>query len=188
MNSRKRIACRSSRTDRRDEAFVARYSRSASSLRHGVIAVAAGLLLTALAACGAEEGAPESAASAGDDFTFAVVTPDRVYSLDDFVAAGWKKSKEYDASVLPGATSAWYGFAEQKDIELWFYETHEQALSQGQESAIGALNQQKRIGGGERGAGTRALTTYEAYLVAGNTVMLCEIELAVCKNLVDRVQ
>ena len=156
--------------------------------RRGLIAFSAGLILMALIACGTSEGAPASGTNGDDDFTHSIMTPDRIYTLDDFVAAGWKKSKEYDATALPGATSAWYGFAEQKDIELWFYETHEQALSQGQESAIGALNQQKRIGGGERGAGTRALTTYEAYLVAGNTVMLCEIELAVCKNLVDRVQ
>ena len=49
---------------------------------------------------------------------------DKLFNVDDFVEAGWKKSKEFitDAKddegnfITPNATEIWYGFYKRKDI------------------------------------------------------------------------
>ena len=52
------------------------------------------------------------------DGKWLITQPDRVYSVEDFLAIGWKKSKQLDKETLPKSIDAWYGFYMQKDIEL----------------------------------------------------------------------
>ena len=116
-----------------------------------------------------------------------ILRPDRTYTLDDVMAAGYKKSKEYPIDTLPHATAVWYGFFNQKDIEIWVYPTHEEAVEFGTGPADEATGREWRKGGGEKGAGTKAMSTYGAYLIAGNMVFLCELDVANCESLVENM-
>jgi len=104
--------------------------------------------------------------------------------VEDFTAAGWKKKKQYPTDTVPGATDIWYGFFDQKNIEIRFYPSHEAALTQGVETAKSEVKKPVRTGGVRYGG---MLHSYQAYLVAGNTVMLCELELSVCQRLVENL-
>ena len=148
------------------------------------------------AACGSEDESPAAidtgtggatAETVVDEEAFPILRPTGVYTVDDLVSAGWKKSKQYETETVPGATDIWLGFFNAKDIEVRFYESHEDAASQGITSAEEATERPARKGGGVKGAGTFAITKYPAYLVVGNVVMLCELEVATCQSLVDKL-
>ena len=110
---------------------------------------------------------------------------DQTFTTDSFVAAGWKKSKQYDTSTVPESTEIWYGFFDQKDIEIRFYETHESALANGVPVALEAL---KKDPGARIGGVNTVRTGYSAYAVVGNTVMMCELELSSCETLINALE
>ena len=155
--------------------------------------------LTILIACGSDDAGAPASSDAGaesppaiDDELAKVSTialTDRTFTFDDYVAAGWKKSKQFPTDTVPGSEDIGYGFFNQKDIEVRFYPSHEDAATLGAESAAGAIDQSFREGGqfgsSNRGAGSSAVTKYKAYAVVGNTVMLCELDVATCQRLVD---
>ena len=114
----------------------------------------------------------------------AYTRPSSTYTVDDFIDAGWKKNKEYDLDTLPEATGAFFGFYNRKDIELRIYSSHEIAMAAGKESAERAIKTEKLSG---RGAGFSSVTLYGAYVVAGNVVMLCEISVTDCTDLLDAI-
>ena len=114
----------------------------------------------------------------------AYTRPGSTYTVDDFIEAGWKKNKEYDLETLPEATGAFFGFYNRKDIELRMYPSHNIAMTTGKESAETAIKTEKLSG---RGAGFSSVTLYGAYVVAGNTVMLCEISVTDCTDLLDAI-
>ena len=101
---------------------------------------------------------------------------------------GWKKSKQLETETLTNSIDAWYGFYRQKDIELRFYESHEAAVAHG----VGPAQETMGRGAGARiGAATVwtvNISLYGAYAVAGNVVMMCELELASCEALVDALE
>ena len=110
------------------------------------------------------------------------------------MAAGWKKSKQFDTSTVPEATDIWHGFwgldpYDRKDIEVRFYDSHEIAKTYGFDNASEAIDQSFREGGrtgaSNRGAGSSAVTKYKAFAVVGNTVMLCEQSIDSCVALAD---
>ena len=85
------------------------------------------LLLVVLAAisisvvaCGSLNGEPELEA-------VQITLPDSVFTADDVAAVGWKKSKELSPETLPGVTSVWYGFYQQRDVEVRVYESQGEA-------------------------------------------------------------
>ena len=106
---------------------------------------------------------------------------DQTFTTDSFTAAGWKKTKEYDTSTVPESTEIWYGFFNQKDIEIRFYESHESALAHGVPLAEKTLKKDARARIGLRAS----RTGYSAYAVVGNTVMLCELSVENCVALTD---
>ena len=112
-----------------------------------------------------------------------ILVPEKSFTLDDYVAAGWKKSKQYDTETVPQATDIWYGFFNGKDIELRFYESHDVAKTAGLENAATAIDLnpllKKVVSGGS------AVTKYRAFAVVGNTVLLCEQSIDSCIALVD---
>ncbi len=110
---------------------------------------------------------------------------DQTFTTDSVVAAGWKKSKQYDTSTVPESTEIWYGFFDQKDIEIRFYETHESALADGVPLALEAL---KKDPGARIGGVNTVRTGYSAYAVVGNTVMMCELELSSCETLINALE
>ena len=114
----------------------------------------------------------------------AYTRPSSVFSVDDFIEAGWKKNKEYPLDTLPEATGVYFGFYNRKDIEIRVYPSHDVAMAAGRESAETAIKTEKLSG---RGAGFSSVTLYGAYVVAGNTVMLCEISVTDCTDLLDQI-
>ena len=162
------------------------------------------LLVSALSlamACGSSDsdsdsnGAGDAAAPAAEEVDEALAEVSRILSpgssltFDDYVAAGWKKSKQYDTDTVPEATDIWYGFFNSKDIEVRFYDSHEIAKTAGFDNASEAIDQRFReggkIGSSNRGAGSFAVTKYKAFAVVGNTVMLCEQSVESCIALAD---
>ena len=157
---------------------------------------AAGLLLVLLvaAACGGGE-------ATGPD-GFQKVTPsDRVFAIDDFLAIGFRKDKQYGVEELPGGMDAWAGFwgpdpYSRKDYELRFYASHEDAVEQGTALAEevtgedaekyrknptwkeGAKDrwQSARLGMGPQGGVVAGGPSpkYGNFAIFGNVLMLCE--------------
>ena len=93
-------------------------------------------VLIAFTACGSD-----SPASSGDDAEIRagggqaglledrlITNTSEIYTMDDLVAIGFKKSKQFSTETLPAATDVWYGFFNQRDIEVRVYESHEDAL------------------------------------------------------------
>ncbi len=109
-----------------------------------------------------------------------IVRPSDTFTVDSFVKAGWKKSREQDVSSLERAPSGWYGFFNKRDIELWVYETNEDATSVGAQTAKAATDKFAR--------GIKAFANmgshnfgYADYIIVGNIVMLCESDVATCE-------
>ena len=151
------------------------------------------LALAVFSACGSEsQGA--GVAAGGDEVstsvpaieddpgTSLVIDNGGIYTIEDFETAGYKKITQFELETLPGATDAWYGFANQKDFELRFYPSHQVALDEGvgpAEFAIGkgAVPEQKK-----------PPVRFFAYVVVGNVVMLCELEVAACEALIAQLE
>jgi len=140
-----------------------------------------------------------SACAAGQD-------DKRVHTVDDVVAAGWTKSRQYPVETLPGVSEVWYGFFNQKDIEVRVYPSPEDAREHGVgpaqeavdrgERSFGANRALLRLQYGHEGKWTTGelsdlvsllRTRYAAYLVADNLVLLCETDLAACEDLVGHM-
>ncbi len=161
-----------------------------------IIRLAVFLLLLAatgmlLVACGSGDSDTDSAASSGsgsDEGQAPVVRTDETFTIDQFEDAGFKLSKEFDTDTVPLAENIYYGFSERRDIEIRKYATHADANSAGVESAqaaIGRSPNSNAAGGIITSTGNR--TTYHAYMVAGNMVLLCQTDISACENLVNAI-
>ena len=162
-----------------------------------IVAVALAIALLTPVACGQDAEAPGAAVVREEAFQ-KVTSSGRIFTVDDLVVAGFKKSKEYDVEGLTGATEAWFGWlslggAVPIDCEVRFYRSHEDAVEQGTpfaEEASGkdavinsddatwkedVRDRRKIIGGKELGAyGSGAAPKYGDYTIFANMVMLCE--------------
>ena len=148
------------------------------------------LLAVLIVACGSSDAASEKYTSANtpvDDDPVQILQPEGVFSVDDVVAAGWKKSKELSPETLPDATGAWYGFFAQRDVEVRQYETHEAVLASGVGPADEATGRGKpapfAVGGI---SATR--TSYSTYAIVGNLILLCEVKIEDCQPLLDAIE
>ena len=119
------------------------------------------------------------------DGKWLITQTDRHYSVEDFLATGWKKSKQLEVETLPESIDAWYGFYRQKDIELRFYDSHEAALPHGVPPAQETIKKDAGVRIGAATVWTVNIALYGAYAVAGNVVMMCELELASCEALIN---
>jgi hypothetical protein len=111
-----------------------------------------------------------------------------MFTVDDVAAAGWKKSKQFDATSVPSASEVWYGFFDRRDIEVRANASHADALGPGAQSAAEAIGRSpnSNIGGGIiTSQGNRV--QYHAYLVVGNLVLLCQQDVEVCLRLVEKM-
>ncbi|MDP7675319.1 MAG: hypothetical protein QGI31_10980 [Dehalococcoidia bacterium] len=151
------------------------------------------LLLIALAAisipviaCGSSNGDGSTSDMVAEPELDAIqmTLRDSVFTADDVVAAGWKKSKELSSETLPGATSVWYGFYQQRDVEVRVYESQDEAISLGQDLADTATGRNKpQLTSMQNG--TR--TSYMSYAIVGNLILLCEIKIEDCQSLLDGI-
>tara|TARA_B100000749_G_C18278063_1_gene403193 strand:+ start:96 stop:602 length:507 start_codon:yes stop_codon:yes gene_type:complete len=143
-----------------------------------------------LASCSDDNNLPkstdktENSVAQSEELTeFPIYTPNKTYTLESFTSSGFKKSKEYPTDTVPLSKSIYYGFFNMKDIEIRFYENHSDVLSEGLKHAESSITRPKQKGGGLKGAGTFSIKGYGAYIIAGNTVMLCELDISTCEDL-----
>ena len=127
--------------------------------------------------------ADNSGASTGVLEDRLITRPEAVFTMDDLVTLGYKKSKSFDTSTLGGASEAWYGFFNQRDIEVWVYESHDEALSSGVPLAEKVITKEP----GQTDPLIPVVNRYPAFAVAGNLMMLCERDLATCEGLISKL-
>jgi len=140
-----------------------------------------------LVACGSGDDSV-STSNNGEDVA-PVLRIDETFTVENFETAGFKLSKEFDTDTVPLATNVYYGFADRRDIEIRKYASHTDAMSAGVESALAILGRSppSNSAGGIITSGNNR-TSYHAYLVVGNMVMLCQTDISVCENLATIVQ
>ncbi len=144
------------------------------------------LLGAAVIACGSGDSGQEPAASTDDEGLepVPVLSAGKTFTIEQLVAAGWKQSRELAADTLPNAESAWYGFYNQRDVEVRVYPSHESAVADGTGPADEATGRGKpapfAVGGI---SATR--TSYGAYAIVGNLVVLCEVQISECIELLE---
>ena len=155
-------------------------------LRLRLLALISLVLVVVASACTDVDSDDNSVGDAVDAPTSSsIFHADKTFTTDSFMAAGWKKSKEYDTATVPESTEIWYGFFNQKDIEIRFYQSHESALEHGVPLAQESL----QMDAGARIGGVNTVRTgYSAYAVAGNAVMLCELDLSSCETLINALE
>ena len=147
--------------------------------------------------CG-ETDTSESNTNEDGIVTSRVINNDMVHTIADFEAAGLKKPKSIQADavdkktgepITPNATEIHVGFFKStmgpKDIELRIYSSHQEALDFGVEPAEKTINTAVEAGGAVKGAGTFAKSSYGAYIVSGNAIMLCQVQIEVCDELAE---
>ena len=156
-------------------------------LTRPVTVVIAIMAIVLLAGCGSNDAETQDNATDPVEEPVLMFQPDGVFTVEDVAAAGWKKSKSISTETLPDATAAWYGFYKQRDVEIWIYPSHDLAVSSGAGPADAATGRGKpapfAVGGI---SATR--TSYGAYAVVGNLVMLCEVKIEDCEGLLNSIE
>ena len=148
------------------------------------------IAMLAIVACGSGATSSDSVSTNNDGEEVALVLRiDETFTVENFEAAGFKLSKEFDTETVPLATNVYYGFASRRDIEIRTYASHANAMSAGVESALAILGRSpaSNSAGGIITSGNNR-TSYHAYLVAGNVVMLCQTDISACEDLVNTAQ
>lgn len=152
------------------------------------------ILSLLLFACG-ESSSGESSNEDGI-VTSRIINDAGTYTVAHFEEAGLKKPKSIKADAIdkktgepitPNAKEIYVGFFKSsmgpKDIELRIYSTHQDALEHGVPPAEKTISAAVEAGGAVKGAGTFAKSSYGAYVVSGNTVILCQVQIEVCDEL-----
>ena len=134
--------------------------------------------------CGREAGPATAAIESEGIAVSGIALPGRTFTLDDVVAAGWKRSRRYETDTLPRAKEVWYGFFNQRDIEVRVYGSHAEAVEHGTGPAAEAI--ERRMEPGAQWILVPQL--YHAYMIVGNLVMLCEMHLGDCEALVEKME
>ena len=148
-------------------------------------------------ACG-ESDSGESSTNADGIVTSRIINNDMVHTIADFETAGLKKPKSIQADAIdkktgepitPNAKEIHVGFFKStmgpKDIELRIYSSHQEALDYGINPAEKTINAAVEAGGAVKGAGTFAKSSYGAFIVSGNAIMLCQVQIEVCDELAE---
>ena len=149
-----------------------------------LVLVMAGAAALTLVACDTKS----AATNAPDEDAPFVVRDGDTFDVDSFVNAGWKKSKEFSTETVPESNAIWYGFYKSQDVEIRFYGSHADALGPGVESASAAVARVSNAnlqGNAIFASGQR--TQYNDFLVAGNAVILCQLDIDVCAEMVQNI-
>ncbi|MCZ6539445.1 MAG: hypothetical protein O6922_06435, partial [Chloroflexi bacterium] len=85
-------------------------------------------------ACGSDSDTGIASSGSTNEFGFEtsiIASPDRIYTIEDVKTTGWKSSKALPTESLEGVSAVWFGFYQQKNLEVWVYESHEEAMTLG---------------------------------------------------------
>jgi len=153
------------------------------------------LSVSIIIACG-ESSTDESSTNEDGIVTSRIINEGNIYTIDDFQVAGLKKPKSIKAdavdkktgeAITPNAEEIHVGFFKSsmgpKDIELRIYSSHQDALDYGVSPAEKTISAAVEAGGAVKGAGTFAKSSYGAYVVTGNAIILCQVQIEVCDEL-----
>ena len=156
------------------------------------------LFMIFLFACGGNsDGETQPIKNSEELGYYTIQSPNQIFQVDDFVNAGWKKSKSFITDALdkegnmvtPNAIEIWYGFFNKKDIEIRFYTDHQDALGPGVMSAEKAVG--RAVNANSKGGiitSTNNRVSYQSYVVTGNTVILCQDLLNNCLMLANNLK
>ena len=110
------------------------------------------------------------------------------YTIDDVKATGWKFSRELPTESLEEVSAVSFGFFQQKNLEVWIYDSHDDAKRFGVALAEEIVEETRGVSGGGAGPYMKQTTHYRAYGVVGNLVILCETDVAVCEDFANALQ
>ena len=183
-----------------------------------LILAAAALLV---AACGTDSdgAAAGGGATTKEDLVGTrKIDPDRIITFDDFNAIGFKKSKTYDVSELPGAQEGYYGFwgldpYDRDDFEFRIYNSQAEAIELGNQRAsertwpnalltgdtanwqVGIKDARKceGVAGQSQWAATCTIPKYYDYMFVGNIILFCpgaavDVAQENCDELLEEMQ
>ncbi len=148
--------------------------------------------------CASGDISKDKTSTSSDEFSYFFITKeDKYFDVESFVNAGWKKSKSFMTDALdkegklltPDAKEIWYGFYNKKDIEIRFYGDHSKATTSGAKSAETAVG--RAVNANSKGGiitSTNNRVSYQSYVIAGNSVILCQDLLNNCKDLADKLE
>ena len=157
-------------------------------LRSGPVAILIALTTAVLlAGCGSSDSAAVSSEIESEEDPVPMLRPDGLFTLDDVIAVGWKKSKELSSETLPDATGVWYGFYNQRDVEIWIYPSHEIAIKSGRGPADIAIGKGKPAPFAVGGI-SATKKSYGAYGIVGNLVLMCEVKIDDCEGLLNSIE
>ena len=144
------------------------------------------LLIVVIAAC--SSGPSDSEAIATDEDGPTIIRTTDSFDVDSFIDAGWKKSKEYSTETVPESNAIWYGFYQSQDVEIRFYNSHADAIGPGMDAANEVVDRtpNSNLQGAALFSGDQR-TGYNDFMVAGNTVILCQTLIEVCEGLVENI-
>ena len=165
----------------------------------------AGIILSSLIVVGC--GSSDSGADGENDGPkyFEITDSGKTYTMDDVKAAGLKGIKNFKTDavdkktgepITPGATDIALGFFKgpsgPKDIEVRFYNSHQEAVDLGQAPAELVTDKPSNLVGNssvstlaDGGVGMKGSTKFGGYAIDGNVVILCERELQACLDFID---
>jgi hypothetical protein len=156
------------------------------NIKFSLLLIPLAAISIALIACGSSKDDVSASDSVAEPVFDAIqmTLPDSVFTANDVAAVGWKKSKELSSETLPGATSVWYGFYQQRDVEVRVYESQMKAISLGQDLADTATGRNKPQ---STTLHSRTWTSYLSYAIVGNLILLCEVKIEDCQSLLDGI-
>jgi hypothetical protein len=152
-----------------------------------LIFMAASVLLLLVVACGSSDSGGDDGSASEDDGPIVSRSADS-FDVDSFVDAGWKKSKEYSTETVPDASAIWYGFYQSQDVEIRFYASHSDAIGVGLDAANSVVDRvpNSNLKGQGLFPGDQR-TGYSDFMVAGNTIILCQSLIEICEELVENI-
>ena len=141
----------------------------------------------------------------GGILTSRITNEGSIYVIADFEEAGLKKPKSLKAdavdkktgeAITPEATEVHFGFFKSslgpKDVEVRFYKSHSDAITYGVPTAEKTISTVVAFTNAliETKSAESATSTsgYGAYIVTGNTIMICQGQIEVCDELLDRLK
>ncbi|MEC7920754.1 MAG: DUF6810 family protein [Chloroflexota bacterium] len=137
------------------------------------------LILICFISCSSEEELIVS-----DEIITSMITDeDKIYKIEDFKNIGWKQNKKLNNSDFPKTIGIWYGFFNKRDVEIWIYNSHSDVLENGMSYAEEAINKRPT----NRDPTNPTEIRYHAYVISGNSLILCEDKIEDCIELLSKI-
>jgi len=174
------------------------------------------VMLPAYACGGSDDEVAADMDGVGEGSVNKITQSERMFTIDDFLAVGFKKSKTYDVEGLEGAVEAHYGFFgpdpyNRLEYEVRLYPDHATAIgpgvsfadeATGEDAVIlknvqrwkkGLTQRRQCAGNGGHHSGKCDNAKYGDYIINGNMVLLCQgkdssTAIQACNDLMDKIQ